>query len=569
MGANKRAVRASQVSPERIATGASGSAKGGTLNRAHLRLVLGALIAGVSLIVAGAAGGAPAKTSAGTVVFGAEQEPPCLNGFLEGCNNTWTSWTVGIALPGVYLITPKFALAPYMGTGRVVKKKPFTLDVTVDPKAKWSDGRIVGADDLIFTWQTIVNPQWELASRSGWDSIARAKKISAKTVRFTFKQPYAAWKLMLATGVLPKHALQGQNFNEVWNNNYNKPGTNVTMASGPFKLSSYTKGQTMTMVRNSTFWGKRPTVDRIVFRFITVTDSEIQAIRGGEVDAIYPQPQLQLASLRGQSGINVQSNAGASLEHVDINSGARSGNPLLRQLWFRQAIAYAINRQQMVTQLFRTLNRGLKPLNNLSFTNQQRYYVPHFAKYTRNLNKVNALFRAHGCTKGGDGIYTCAGQRASVRLGTTAGNRLRELGVEILQAQAKAAGIEFKPDNQPSRLFFPRLAEENYDLALFAWVGSGDPAGQADIYGIGGGSNWKGYRSPTVTSLFRRSDATLDVKSRMALVNKADAILANDLATIPLYQKPTYFVFKSKLRGLLDNPTSQGPTWNVETWRAG
>jgi ABC-type transport system substrate-binding protein len=539
------------------------------LHRAHLRLVFGAVIAGVSLIVAGAAGGTPARTTAGTVVFGAEQEPPCLNGALDGCNNTWTAWTAGIALPGAYIVRPNFTFQTYMVSKVDVKNKPFRVTYHIKPKAKWSDGRQVTADDYIFTWKLFVDPQNEVAARSGYDSISRAKKINAKTVQFTFKQPYAPYKTIFGA-IYPQHALQGQNFNEVWNTNFNKPGTNVTMASGPYKLGSYTRGQSLTMVRNSTFWGKRPAVDRIVFRFITVTDSEIQAIRGGEVDAIYPQPQLQLAALRDQASLRTQTNAGASLEHIDMNVGARSSNPLLRQKWFRQAITYSLDRRGMTRQLFRTLNPGLRELNNLSFTTQQRaYYQAHFAKYTRNVNRVTQLFRAHGCTKGSDGIYSCGGQRASVRLGTTAGNRLRELAVEVLQAQAKAAGIEFRPDNQPSRLFFPRLSEENYDLALFAWVGTGDPAGQTDIYGIGGGSNWKGYRNATVTNLLRRSDATLDVKARMALVNKADAILANDLTALPLYQKPTYFVFKTKLRGLSDNPTLQGPTWNVEFWRAG
>jgi peptide/nickel transport system substrate-binding protein len=184
----------------------------------------------------------------------------------------------------------------------------------------------------------------------------------------------------------------------------------------------------------------------------------------------------------------------------------------------------------------------------------------------KNLNRVNSLFRSHGCTKGGDGIYSCGGQRASVRLGTTAGNRLRELAVEIMLAQAKAAGIEFRPDSQPSRLFFPRVSDQNYDIALFAWVGTGDPAGWVDVYGTGGESNWKGYANATVTNALRRSDATLDVKTRMALVNKADAQMAIDVPTLPLYQKPTYFVFKSKLHGLRDNPTLQGPTWNTENW---
>ncbi len=323
------------------------------------------------------------------------------------------------------------------------------------------------------------------------------------------------------------------------------------------------------MLRNSTFWGKRPSVDRIVFKFITNTDSEVQALRGGEIDAAYPQPQLQLAELKRQSGLRVQSKPGSSLEHLDFNVGPKSGNPLLRQKWFRQAIAYSLDRRGMTRQLFTTLTPGLRELNSLSFTVQSRYYQARFARYTRNVRRVTQLFRSHGCKKGGDGIWSCGGQRASVRLGTMAGNRLRELAVEIMQAQAKSAGIEFRPDSQPSRLFFPRISDENYDLAIFAWLGTGDPSGQVDVYGIGGGSNWKGYRNAKVTSLFARSDATLDVKTRMALVNRAEAILAGDLPTIPLYQKPTYFVYKAKLKGLVDNPTIAGPTWNAEHWRTG
>jgi peptide/nickel transport system substrate-binding protein len=183
--------------------------------------------------------------------------------------------------------------------------------VSLNKKARWSDGKPVSADDLIFTWHTLVDPKFDIAGRSGWDSIASAKKINAKTVKFVFKKPYAPWKVMLTQSVFPAHALRGEDFNSVWNNSLNNPKTGVSMANGPFKLHGYTKGQSIVMVRNSTFWGKRPSLDRITFVFRTNTDTEIQAIRGGEVDAIYPQPQLQLAQLKGESGLRVQSNAGA------------------------------------------------------------------------------------------------------------------------------------------------------------------------------------------------------------------------------------------------------------------
>ena len=79
-------------------------------------------------------------------------------------------------------------------------------------------------------------------------------------------------------------------------------------------------------------------------------------------------------------------------------------------------------------------------------------------------------------------------------------------------------------------------------------------------------SNWKGYRNARVTNLLRRSDAALDVRTRMALVNQADALMANDLPTIPLYQKPTFLVYKANVKGMSDNTTQEGPMWNAQDW---
>jgi peptide/nickel transport system substrate-binding protein len=157
----------------------------------------------------------------------------------------------------------------------------------------------------------------------------------------------------------------------------------------------------------------------------------------------------------------------------------------------------------------------------------------------------------------------------SIKYGTTTGNKLRELVQEIVQAQAKNAGIQFVTDNDPSRLFFPRVSDGNYQLAMFAWVGTGDPFGNTAIYGIGGGSNWKGYNSVKVTNLFKTSDTELNPTKRAAIVNAADANMALNVPTLPVVQKPTFLVYKSRIHGIRDNPTSQGPTDNMQDWWVG
>jgi peptide/nickel transport system substrate-binding protein len=548
------------------------------MQRLRIGVFIGALIAATTLVAAGSAGVARHTATTpkvgGTVVFGAEQEPPCLNGYLAGCNNTWTSWTSLTAFRGLYIVKPDFSIVPDMeqGEAKLVTKPHMSLTVTIKKNAVWNDGVPVTYKDFAYTWQAQINKKNDVAARSGWDSIKRVVPLSkdGKTFRIDFSKPYAPWKVLLADSVYPAHALQGSDFNNVWLTNTNNPKNGKPIGDGPFILTSYVKGQSITMTRNPKWWGPhRPYLDKVVFVFRTNTDTEVQAIRGGEVDAIYPQPQLQLADLKSQSGLTIQSSLGTTLEHLDFNESAKGGFPLFRAPWVRQMMSYAIDRTALVKQLFATLNPKLTPLQNLTYVNNQKEYQPHFQTYTYNPKKVASIAQAHGCNKGGDGIWVCNGTRMSIKFGTTAGNKLRELSQEIMQAQAKNAGIELVPDNSPSRIFFPQVSDLNYQLALFAWVATGDPAGQTDIYGCGGESNWKAYCSNKVTGLFKQSDAELDPTKRIAEVNKADAIMALNVPTLPLYQKPTYLVYKSKLHNIRDNPTLQGPTDNMEDWWVG
>ncbi len=546
------------------------------MHRFRLALIIGAIVVAAVFVAGGAAslskGSATGAKSGGTVVFGAEQEPPCLNIYLSGCNNTWTSWTVGTQQRGLMIENPDYSIVNDMAQSvKVIKTKPETIAVTIKKQAVWSDGVPVTSQDFVYTWKQQINPKNDVAGRTGWDSIKTVTNTSknGKSFNIVFSKPYAPWNVLLASSLFPSHALAGQaDFNNVWLTDTNNPKNNQPISDGPFVMTNYTKGQSMTFTRNPKWWGPhKPYLDKIVFVFRTNTDSEVQAIRGGEVDAIYPQPQLQLLDLKGTAGLKTDARAGTTIEHLDYNEQTKGGFPLMRAPWVRQALAYATNRQAIVSQIFKKFNPNQQVLQNLTYGNTQKgKYVPHFGQYTFSPSKVAAIMQKHGCTKGSDGIFSCNGQKMSIKFGTTTGNKLRELVQEIVQAQAKSAGIEFVPDNDPSRLFFPRVSDGNYQIAMFAWVGSGDPAGQTDIYGIGGGSNWKGYNSVKVTNLFKASDSELNPQKRTALVNAADKNMSLNLPTLPLVQKPTYLVYKTKIQGIRNNPTLQGPTDNMQDW---
>ncbi|MFL5945398.1 MAG: peptide ABC transporter substrate-binding protein [Gaiellaceae bacterium] len=513
-----------------------------------------------------------AAKDAGTLVFGAEQGGGpdwCLNLILDiDCSAFWNVIFETPVLRGAFLYTPSLKYRPDLISRYKLQTRPMRVTYYIRKNAHWSDGVPVTGKDWKFTWQTAVNKKYEdHIDPLGWEDI-KSVTGNGKVVKVTFKRNFAPWRGLFSY-VLPRHALAGEDMLTAWNDCICNPKkNNQPIGNGPFLMTRFDRGSGVTLTRNNRGWhGKKAKLSSIVFRFITNTNSEIQAIRSGEVDAIYPQPQLALADLRSQAGLKVVSHLSLSWEHIEIQQGPK-GNPLAKQTWLRQALITALNRDAAAKALFATLNPNVKVLNSLTrLTNEPTYNARHFSKWNYNPAKVETLMRSHGCSKGGDGIFRCNGTKVSFNLESTSGNALRTLAFTIFQDQAARAGVELRNGFVPAgTLFGNHLPEHDYDLAMFTYVVTADPHYVVANFTCGGGGNYSGYCNRTVHQLLARSDRELNEKKRLALVNRAGAIMGNEVAMIPLFQRPTYFVYKTSIGGMVDNQTSQGPSWNAEAW---
>jgi peptide/nickel transport system substrate-binding protein len=101
---------------------------------------------------------------------------------------------------------------------------------------------------------------------------------------------------------------------------------------------------------------------------------------------------------------------------------------------------------------------------------------------------------------------------------------------------------------------------------MFTWVVSVDPTYLVNIFGCGRGQNYSEYCNRTVSNLLEKSDRELNPKKRLALINRVGSTLGKDVVMIPLFQRPTYLVYKTSVSGMVDNPSSQGPSFNAENW---
>jgi ABC-type transport system substrate-binding protein len=514
------------------------------------------------------------------LVFGAEQDVDGFNTALNCCSEYWAG-VIGntTELRGAFIITNRLVYKPDLITKAKAGGSPFRVTYYIRKNANWNDGVPVSASDFIYTWKQFINPNNDVASRTGYDQITRAKVAGhGKIVTFTFKAPFADWQ-DLFSGVYPAHALAGQDFNKIWTNCVcGKNGKPIT--DGPFLLSSYRKGTDATIVANPKWYGAKPKLHEIVFRFIQDTNSEIQAMRGGEVDAIAPSPQTALSQLQHQSGIVYDAKPALYFEHIDL-SGHGDHNPLTEKPWFRQVLITAIDRQALVRTFYSAIFPSEKPMNSLLFYPADSRYVAHFAKYAFSPQKAINMMKAHGCTggpssPGGSGIWTCGGQKASILERTISSNKRRLASFAIYQQELKNVGIELRDGLVPdaNTLFGTgpnSVNAGNWDMAEYAWVTTPDPSGFTswlECPNRGGDSNHMTYCDNVVTNNLKKADRSTNEKARAALLNKTDARMSNEVPVIPLYAQPAILVHKSSVKGMgaSNNPALVGPTWNAEAW---
>jgi peptide/nickel transport system substrate-binding protein len=511
----------------------------------------------------------------GTLTYASDQKVAGFNNGTSADNKASLQYIVINVYPQPFRTTPDFEVVPdpnYLTSAKQVKDDPQTVELKINPKAVWSDGTPISADDFIWNWQAQngTNKDIDVATTTGYEDIGSVTgSDGGKTVTIEFKKPFADWKALFGN-LLPKHLMEQTAPGDVakqWNEGLaNFP----TWSGGPFKIASYTKDQTLTLVPNDKWWGEKPHLDQLVVRFGIDTGAVPQALQNKEIDLAYPQPQIDLVQkIKAVPGVKAEIAYGLSYEHIDFNFH----NEHLAVKEVRQAIAYALDRDDIVNRTVKQFDDGGKRLDNRIWLTGQPEYEAHGKDYAKkNVAKAEELLKKAGYVKGSDGIYAKDGKKLSLRIGTTGGNALREQTEQLIQSQLKAAGIDIKIENVDGSAIFDEFDVGNFDIALFAWVGTPFSVSsnkaifsctESDEGPCDGGSNFGAYSNPKVEELFTQAIATADKDESIKLSQQIDEILWDDMATVPLYAKPVYQPYRDTFGNVKINATTEGPIWNA------
>ncbi|MEX2549797.1 MAG: ABC transporter substrate-binding protein, partial [Nitriliruptoraceae bacterium] len=231
-----------------------------------------------------------ASAEGGTILFGDEQEPTILNSFLIDGNSLVTAKVTANIWPGMYTLRPDFSYEPSLLDGEAeFTEDPFTVTYTLREDAVWSDGEPIDAEDVAFTFETIMAEEHaeQITSTNGYDLIEDYEIDGDKTITFNYSEPYAAWKLLFDE-ILPQHILEGEDFLTVLNDELPE------ISGGPFIFDSWDRGTQLRLVRNDNYWDGDVALDEIIMRYVPDTTTLTQQMLGGELDMYDPQPQIEL-----------------------------------------------------------------------------------------------------------------------------------------------------------------------------------------------------------------------------------------------------------------------------------
>jgi peptide/nickel transport system substrate-binding protein len=505
----------------------------------------------------------------GTLVIGAEQEPDCAD-WIGSCSGaSWGNFTIADhTLPRTfttrndseYVPSPLLAGEPELEVG-----PPQKVTFRINPDAVWSDKTPITSSDFKYTWEQIVNSE-DIYDTTGYVEIESVDDSDPKTAVVTFKRPYAPWKDLFGGfyGVLPKHLLEGKDRNAELKDGYKWSG-------GPWILEAWDKGSEIRLVPNENYWGPKPYLDKVVFRFLEDTAAEAQAYRTGQVKLIYPQAQIELAELKNVPNTEFDVVTSLAYEALWFNSQ----KPPLDSKAVRQAIAYAIDRQVIVDTLFKPVQDDIKPIQGFVTPANKGYYFGPFSKYEQDLDKVEELMTGDGWAKGSDGIWAKGGQKAEFEVSTTAGNKRRETTEEILQSQLKEAGFNLRINNTTAATLFGEWGPQGvFQSAIFAQIPTPDP-GLCPVFctkniptAANGnvGQNW--FRlNDTSLDVWDRVDQALDNDERKQLAEQGQDALSEAVPAIPIDPFPDVIIYNtSVIHGDIQHNTTYGPFDNIETW---
>ncbi|HEX3816213.1 MAG TPA: ABC transporter substrate-binding protein [Mycobacteriales bacterium] len=503
-----------------------------------------ALIAAVAFV--GAAPTSAAAASGSKLTVASDTEISTFNPFLAYFDGELN--IIGAVYPALTVNDANNKPTGYLATKWTTSADQLTWTFTIRSGLKWSDGKPITAQDIAWTYNLVMtNDDAATANGSLVANYAKVTAPDATTLVIKTKTPQANM-LYNSIPVVPEHIWKSKVANLKNFKNMQFP----VVGYGPYELVGYKTDQYATLRANKKFFMGAPKYDTLVSQYFKNSDASVAALKSGQLNQDAGITATQFKALKNTKNVQTYQQAPTGWTGIEINPGARTksgktlgtGNPALKDIRVRTAIAWAIDRKTLVTKVLDGL--GQAGAGYIPSGYPQWAWAPDASQeISYNPGKANQILDQAGYKKGPDGIRVDpkTHKKLSFRFGIHSDTSTDAQISTYVEGWLKAVGIQLKIDPMSFTQLNKDLAKGDWDILMDAWSTGADPTYLLSIQTCGvlpkddgsAGNTDAFFCNSKYDALYKKQIQQFDQTQRAVTIRQMQNMLYNANVDIMLY----------------------------------
>lgn len=498
-------------------------------------------LSGIAAIVAACGPGAPAPGAqvrrGGTLRVGLDVDADSLDPRLT--RNTSGFRVRELAFAGLVAIDRDYTPVPYVAE-KWDNPDERTWVFHLRSGVKFHDGTELTADDVKYTFDTILDEKFKSPSRAFYTPIDRTDVVDKATVRFTLTSPFGPFLSYMDMGIVPKAAAErlGADFGS-------KP-----VGAGPFKVDSWISGDTVNLSAHEGFFQGAPNLDKIVVKVVPDNSARVVALESGDLDLVQsPLSPQDVTRLQSAGKLKVERTPAAGYTYVNLNTA----DPILADKKVRQALSHLVNKKQIID----TIYRGIGQVANGPIVPGMWAFSADVPSYEYDPARAKQLLDEAGWKVASDGVRAKDGKRMALTVRTHSEDPDRRQLIQALQSEFQKVGIDAKTDTAAFPAFFADVMEGRYQVGVIGWLNLSDPdRATFRQFTVGGSANYGKYKNDAVDKALKDARATNDRAKAKQLYAQAVKQIVDDAPYIFVQVQEYIAMYSPKVQGYAINPVT-------------
>ncbi|MDX1914461.1 MAG: peptide-binding protein [Methylophilus sp.] len=435
-----------------------------------------------------------------------------------------------------------------------------SITFKLKPNLKWSDGKPLTSDDVLFTWQLVTDEKTHSPYASDYQLVKKAETPDSLTFKVTYDQAYApALDSWSGLQILPKHLLAGQ---DVHTTNFARQ----PVGSNYYQLDSWTHGENIKLSRNPSSVLGPANIEQLVTRIIPDNSAQFLELMADNIDSMGLDPikYSRIIPARPEllEKLNLYKELGNSYTYMGFNLKHKPFDDAR----VRKAINYAIDKQEIIDGVY--LGLGINIAS--PYKPGTRWSNPDLQPYPYDPNKAKVLLKQAGfvCCNN-HGILMRDGKPFAFEIVTNQ-NKEREKSAVLIQRRLKEIGIDVKIRAVEWASFISRFIKTgDFDVVVLGWGLGLDP----DQYNIWHSSqqapgqfNFIGYNNPTVDKLLEQGRTELNPDKRQKIYHEFAKVLLEDSPIVYLSAGYGLTAMHKRIQGIVDPIPPAGVGYDSQKW---